>query len=247
MTLDSSISLDLLVAHRGLQARFPENTILGLNKAIEHGAKFIELDIQFSKDCLPVIYHDSDLQRVSGYCGTILDYSRQELLKLPAHEPKRLGNSFKSETIAPLEALVDILQQHPKVTAFVELKEESIAHCGRETMLSAVLDILKPVEQQVVIISYDYLLVLAARENQWPKVGVVLKQWQDLNTEIVQNATSDFIFVDHEKIPEEIADIKTIKVPLVAYEVGDKQLGQQLLNKGVTMLETFELEQLSLS
>ena len=247
MTLDSSISLDLLVAHRGLQADYPENTILGFNKAIEQGAKFIELDIQFSNDCLPIIYHDSDLQRVSGCSGTILDYSRQELLKLPAYEPQRLGNSFKSETIAPLEALVDILQQHPKVTAFVELKEESIAHCGRETMLSAVLDILKPVEQQVVIISYDYLLVLAARENQWPKVGVVLKQWQDLNTEIVQKATSDFIFVDHEKIPEEIADIKTIKAPLVAYEVGDKQLGQQLLNKGVTMLETFELEQLSLS
>ena len=247
MMSDSLFSLDILVAHRGHQSRYPENTILALKKAIEYGANSIELDIQFSNDCLPIIYHDSDLQRVSGCSGTILDYSRQELLKLPAHEPNRLGNSFKSETIAPLEALVDILQQHPKVTAFVELKEESIAHCGRETMLSAVLDILKPVEQQVVIISYDYLLVLAARENQWPKVGVVLKQWQDLNTEIVQNATSDFIFVDHEKIPEEIADIKTIKVPLVAYEVGDKQLGKQLINKGVTMLETFELERLSQS
>ena len=50
MTLDSSISLDLLVAHRGLQADYPENTILGFNKAIEQGAKFIELDIQFSKE-----------------------------------------------------------------------------------------------------------------------------------------------------------------------------------------------------
>ena len=55
---DSLFSLDILVAHRGLQARYPENTILGFNKAIEQGAKFIELDIQFSKDCLPVIYHD---------------------------------------------------------------------------------------------------------------------------------------------------------------------------------------------
>jgi 2-keto-3-deoxy-L-rhamnonate aldolase RhmA len=78
-------------------------------------------------------------------------------------------------------------------------------------------------------------------------VGVVLKQWQDLNTEIVQNTTSDFIFVDFEKIPEEITDIKMTKAPLVAYEVGDKQLGKQLLNMGVTMLETFELEQLSQS
>ena len=76
---------------------------------------------------------------------------------------------------------------------------------------------------------------------------MVLKQWQDLNTEIVRNITSDYIFVDHQKIPEDMAKIKSIKAPLVAYEVGDKEHAQQLLAKGVSMLETFELEQLSLS
>jgi glycerophosphoryl diester phosphodiesterase len=243
---DSLFSLDVLVAHRGLQSRYPENTILALRKAIECGAKNIELDIQFSSDCLPIIYHDIDLQRVSGEPGNVLQYPRHKLLQLPAYEPERLGNSFKLEKIAPLEALVKLLKENPEVTAFVELKQESIAHCGRETMLSAVLKILEPVKQQVVIISYDYLLVLAAREKQWPRVGVVLEQWQDLYSEIVQKASSDYIFVDHEMIPEKINPEVLDMAPLVAFEVDDKVLANQLIDKGIAMLETYQLENLIL-
>ena len=44
-----SFNLDILVAHRGLQASYPENTALALNKAIAKGAQYIELDIQFKK------------------------------------------------------------------------------------------------------------------------------------------------------------------------------------------------------
>ena len=239
----SSVNLDILVAHRGLQCRYPENTVLALKKAIDYGARFIELDIQFSNDCLPVIYHDPDLQRVSGCDGNILDYSEQQLLQISAYEPERLGNLFKSETIEPLKALVAILKENPQVTAFVELKEESIAHCGRDTMINAVVRILDTVKDQVVIISYDYALVYMARESHWPTVGVVLKQWQDIDLDIVQDISSDFIFIDHEKIPEK-ADLNAIEAPLVAYEVGDRELAQQLVEKGVSMLETFALEQL---
>ena len=65
--------------------------------------------------------------------------------------------------------------------------------------------ILEPVKQQAVIISYDYLLVQQARETQWPRVGVVLEQWQDIDSEIVRNIASDYIFVDHEIIPQTIS------------------------------------------
>ena len=242
---NSSFSLDILVDHRGLQSRYPENTAIALKKAIDKGACAIELDIQFSADCLPIIYHDPDLQRVSGIQGNVWDYPRKEILGISAYEPERLGNRFKTETIAPLEAIVDLLKENPQVTAFVELKEESIAHCGRDLMLERVMNILAPVKPQVVLISYDYCLVEAARKAQWGQVGVVLKQWQDLETDTVKNIGSDYIFVDHEKMPQQISGLDTIKSILVAYEVGDIALGKELINKGVSMLETFELERLS--
>ena len=242
---DFAFNIDILVAHRGLQSSCPENTILALEKAIHKGACSIELDIQFSAECVPVIYHDPDLIRVSGIEGKIWDYSIKELLTIPAYEPERLGNRFKTETIAPLEALVDLLKDNPKVTAFVELKEESIAHCGREVMLESVMAILASVKPQVVLISYDYLLVEAARKAQWSQVGVVLKQWQDLETNIVKDIAADYIFVDHEKLPQQITELDNVNGILVAYEVGNIALGKELINKGVSMLETFELEQLS--
>lgn len=242
---DYKINIDSLVAHRGLQHSYPENTILSLKKAIEFGARHIELDVQFSSDFHPVIYHDSDLQRVSAQLGNIWQYSRQKLLQLPAYEPERLGDRFKAETIAPLEALVTLLQENPQVNAFVELKQESIEHCGREVMLNSVSQILEPVKSQAVIISYDYRLVQIAREQQSFSVGVVLEHWQDLHSEPVQSCRPDYIFVDREIMPDEI-DSKVLEMAtLVAYEVGDIALAKELIAKGFTMLETFEMENLA--
>ena len=61
-----NLSADTLVAHRGLQKDYPENTLLSIKKAIDAGVKFIEIDIQFSKDKLPIICHD-----VGGISSTL--------------------------------------------------------------------------------------------------------------------------------------------------------------------------------
>lgn len=59
-------SLD--VGHRGSGSSFKvetkncaevrENTIASLRNAINHGADFVEFDVQLSKDLIPIIYHD---------------------------------------------------------------------------------------------------------------------------------------------------------------------------------------------
>jgi glycerophosphoryl diester phosphodiesterase len=236
-----------LVAHRGYQARYPENTALSLNKAITAGAHFVELDVQFSLDQLPIIYHDTNLRRVSGADVEIAKTSREQLLKYPAYEPGRLGKQFIEEPISPLESLVEILQSHPQVTAFVELKDESIAHCGREIILQSVYSVLQPVMGQVVIMSFDYQLAVAAREAEWPLVGVVLSNWTDLDHPLVSRARPDYIYVDHKIVPADFDRDSTQQLnncKLVTYEVGNNQLAQELLRRGVDMLETFEIAQL---
>lgn len=241
------IKADQLVAHRGYQAKYPENTLLALNQAILHGALMVELDVQFSADRLPIIYHDTTLQRVSGCPGSVFNKQRHELLELPAYEPQRLGDQFITEKISPLETLVSLLQSNPQVTAFVELKEESIAHCGRQLISNSVRDILRPVARQAVIMSFDYELAIAARQAGWPLVGVVLRQWQDLEHPQVIQAQPDYIYSNHQIIPDR-HDLQSnsalASTKLVAYEVGTNDLAEQLLQRGVDILETFEIESL---
>jgi len=39
-------------------ANIRENTIASLQKAADHGADFVEFDVQLSKDLVPVLFHD---------------------------------------------------------------------------------------------------------------------------------------------------------------------------------------------
>jgi glycerophosphoryl diester phosphodiesterase len=238
------IHVDRLVAHRGYQSKYPENTALGLNQAIEAGARFIELDVQFSLDQLPIIYHDTNLMRVSNIDIEISETLRETLLEQSAYEPNRLGDQFIDEKIAPLEGLVDILQRNPQVTAFVEIKDEAIQHCSRELISQTIQAILEPVKGQTVLMSFDYALAVAAREAKWPLVGAVLHQWKDLDDPLIRQAHPDYIYVDHKIIPADF-DLESAQqlasCKLVTYEVGNILLAQQLLSRGVDMLETFEI------
>lgn len=241
---DTLLTSQLLVAHRGYQAKYPENTQLSLLKAIEAGASYIELDVQFSADKLPIIYHDLSLQRVSGVEGSVNKLDREQLLSIPAYEPTRLGDKYHDETISPLEALTAILQDNPHVTAFVELKEESIKHCGREDLLQSVMTILDAVAKQTVVMSFDYQLAQIAREADWPQVGLVLNNWEDLKHQTTIAMKPDYIYTDCLIIPPNAAmsDYKVLdNSRLVAYEVGNKNLARALLNRGVDMLETFDI------
>lgn len=240
----SKLSSDRLVAHRGYQANYPENTQLSLRSAIQVGARHIELDVQFSSDKKPVIYHDIDLQRVSGMEGLINQFSRKKLLSLPAFEPERLGNKYQQETISPLEALTEILQENPNVMAFVELKEESIDHCGREHILASVSSILQSVAEQTVLMSFDYQLARMARDSHWPWVGLVLKSWEDLVRPDIGAIKADYIYIDHLLIPPDLdlTEIESLaNTQLVAYEVADLDLAATLITQGVDMLETFDI------
>jgi len=56
----------MLIAHRGYSGRYPENTLLAYEAAYQHGARYMELDLQLSSDCVPILHHDVSLKRMSG-------------------------------------------------------------------------------------------------------------------------------------------------------------------------------------
>jgi len=61
----------LAIAHRGASAYAQEGSPEAIRKAAELGSDMVEVDVRFTVDNVPVIAHDSDLQRVFGVPGNI--------------------------------------------------------------------------------------------------------------------------------------------------------------------------------
>ncbi len=80
---DTAGFCEWLYAHRGLhdnRSDAPENSLRAFEKAVDAGFG-IELDIQLSKDRVPVVFHDYTLKRICGVEGKVEDYTFEELQK----------------------------------------------------------------------------------------------------------------------------------------------------------------------
>lgn len=78
---DKTSFMGVLYAHRGLHdnaSDAPENSMAAFRKAIDAGFG-IELDVQLSKDKVPVVFHDFSLKRICGVEGKVADYTYEEL------------------------------------------------------------------------------------------------------------------------------------------------------------------------
>jgi glycerophosphoryl diester phosphodiesterase len=72
----------LVIAHRGASAEAPENTLRAFARALELGIDGIELDVQVTRDGVPVVFHDFTLTRLTGTRGRLADRTWAELQKL---------------------------------------------------------------------------------------------------------------------------------------------------------------------
>ncbi len=62
---DNFSSFRLIAAYRGFRAHYPENSLAAFMASIGR-CHFITLDIQMSKDLIPVVIHDATLERTSN-------------------------------------------------------------------------------------------------------------------------------------------------------------------------------------
>lgn len=91
-----------IIGHRGARGLAPENTIAGLQKALEHHVDMIEFDVRVTKDGVPVLHHDSDLIDPDGSRHKIenCDYSA-----LKEHKPDLATFEEALETVGKNVAL----------------------------------------------------------------------------------------------------------------------------------------------
>lgn len=72
----------LIIGHRGASADAPENTLAAFSLALEQNADGIELDVQLSADGVPIVIHDSTVDRTTNGAGRVSDLTLAELRTL---------------------------------------------------------------------------------------------------------------------------------------------------------------------
>ena len=92
-------------AHRGCSQRYPENTLLAFEKAVQIPALTgIELDIQLTKDGHMVVIHDERVDRTTEGIGFVRDYTLAELRRLHIY-----AGTHPAQQIPTIEEVLDLL------------------------------------------------------------------------------------------------------------------------------------------
>lgn len=101
--------LPRVFGHRGVRGSGnpPENSLSAFAAAMSQGAQGVELDLFLTKDKKLVIFHDDDLQRMTGIQGSVVDRTLEELQQTPLLNP---DGGVSSDTIPSFAQLLDLIE-----------------------------------------------------------------------------------------------------------------------------------------
>ncbi|HEV8003218.1 MAG TPA: glycerophosphodiester phosphodiesterase family protein [Planctomycetaceae bacterium] len=84
----------VVIAHRGAHKTVPENTLAALDRAIELGCDYVEIDVRRTKDGALVIMHDASVNRMTNGKGKIEDLTLDEIRKLDIVRGRKSGQAI---------------------------------------------------------------------------------------------------------------------------------------------------------
>lgn len=170
-----TLNLSPFIAHRGTRVLAPENTMSAFTLAHQHGATWLECDLQLSKDGEIVIFHDEDLARTSNGVGLLSEWGSEHLSKLD------VGNWFKSsfagERMPTLEQLL-LFAKISNMGLNLELKPTEAA---TEMLVMKVIEalVMNPIAPERLLISSFAIPALTLFRHYDPNanIGALYRRW----------------------------------------------------------------------
>lgn len=146
-----------IIAHRGYHDKtigIPENSMTAFKRAVENDY-IIELDVHILKDGEIVVFHDDDLNRMTGEKGKLKHFSYDEIKDI------KLSNSEEC-----IPRFIDVLKLvDGRVPIIIELKYDVTNHSLEEKLM----EILKDYKGKYAIKSFNPNIVLYFKKN-YPEV-----------------------------------------------------------------------------
>jgi len=121
----------VVFAHRGASAYAPENTLAAVDKADELGIDWVENDVQFSKDGVLVVVHDTDLKRTTNVEEVFPDRTSWAVKDFTAAEIARLdagswfGPEFAGARVPTLKQYLNRVERN-RQKLLLEIKSPEI-------------------------------------------------------------------------------------------------------------------------
>lgn len=163
----------LVLGHRGAPWLHQENSLAGIRRALELGADGVEFDVFLTKDKKVVVFHDEDVERLTGQRGRITDMTWDEISKLRLQRRVYMGKNAKGEDVTltfdreeRISLLEEVLSELVgKAAIDVELKPAVPNRAERDVgaFTAEVIDRVG-VGDQVVITGIDFFKLAAAEE-----------------------------------------------------------------------------------
>jgi len=95
-----------IIAHRGVSGLFPENTLSAICAGIALPSDYVEIDVRLTKDGIPVVIHDRNLQRTAMTNLPVHELTLEEIAHFDAgswFDPK-----FEKEKIPLLKDVLEV-------------------------------------------------------------------------------------------------------------------------------------------
>ena len=141
-----------IFAHRGASGYAPENTLEAFALAISQKADGIELDVQLTRDGIPVVIHDETIDRVTSKTGYVKDYTLKELKKLTVMEKQ--FPAYPSSKIPTLEEVLDAVKASG-IWVNIELKTGIYWYPEIEQKVARIVQKCE-MEQKVIYSSFNH-------------------------------------------------------------------------------------------
>lgn len=222
----------LNIAHRGFSGKYPENTMLAFEKAIEAGADGIELDVHLTKDGEIVVIHDERVDRTSDGEGYIVDFTYEELSKFDASAS--FAGVYGFNKIPTLREYFELVKPVEGFITNIELKTSINEYPGIEKAVLELIDEFN-LEDRIIISSFNHYSIMRTKElNPRIKCGFLESSWiynfgEYTKTRGLECVHPHFISLNKESV----AEIKSNGININTWTVNKEADVERLYSLGV--------------
>ncbi|BCN29493.1 glycerophosphodiester phosphodiesterase [Anaeromicropila herbilytica] len=159
----------LITSHRGNSIKAPENTLAALDYAVRDMSDYAEIDVQETKDGVIILFHDSNLKRITGINRNIWKVNYDDIKDIDIGS--WFNKKFSDQRIPTLDEVLKFCNN--KIRLNIELKP----HGNEKNLEKSVVSIIEENDfvNQCVITSFNYdSLKKVKKLNPEIKTGYIL-------------------------------------------------------------------------